>query len=107
MRSSFMATGTCVPAGASVTVNAGATCTIGAIFDRPLVAGSRTATFTVQSNAATNPSITVSGTAATVTTPSIVLSATSVVFNTQTVGMASAPRQITVTNNSTADARFR
>lgn len=97
----FVATGTCVPVGAPVTVNAGATCTIGATFDRPLNAGSRTATFTVQSNAATNPSITVSGTAAAVTTPSIVLSPTSIVFNTQAVGMASTPRRITVTNNST------
>jgi hypothetical protein len=94
----FAMTGTCV--GVSVTVNVGATCTIGATFTS-LFPDSRSATFTVQSNAATNPSITVSGTAVAVTTPSIVLSATSIVFNTQTVGMASASRQITVINNST------
>jgi hypothetical protein len=93
----FAATGTCV--GASVTVNPGATCTIGATFTPPY-AGSLSATFTVQSNAATNPSITVSGIGAAVTTPNIILSAPSIAFNTQTVGEASAPRQITVTNNS-------
>jgi len=94
----FTATGTCV--GASVTVNAGATCTIGARFT-PTVAGTRTATFTLQSNAATNPSISLSGTAAAVTTPSIVLGATALMFNTETVGTTSATRQVTVTNNGT------
>ena len=45
----FTATGTCV--GASVNVAAGGTCTIGATFT-PTAAGNRTATFTLQSNAA-------------------------------------------------------
>lgn len=94
----FTATGTCV--GDSVKVDKNATCTIGATFT-PLVAGSRSATFSVQSNAATNPSITLSATGQTVATPSIVLNSTSLVFNTQTVGVPSAPRRITVTNNST------
>lgn len=96
--SEFTATGSC--AGGAVTVNPGATCTIGAAFT-PMTAGTRTATFTLQSNAATNPSITLTGTAAAAATPSIVRSATALAFNTQTVGMTSAALQVTITNNGT------
>jgi len=94
----FTATGTCV--GASVSVAAGGTCTIGATFT-PAAAGNRTATFTLQSNAATNPSITLTGTAAAAATPGISRSVTSITFNTQTVGMTSAARSVTITNTST------
>jgi MprA protease rhombosortase-interaction domain-containing protein len=94
----FNATGSC--SGGSVTVNPGATCTIGAAFT-PMAAGTRAATFTLQSNAATSPSITLSGTAAAAATPSIVRSVTSLTFNTQTVGTTSAARQVTITNNGT------
>ena len=94
----FTVTGTC--AGTSVTVNAGASCTIGATFT-PLVAGTRSATLTVQSNATTNPTITLTGTAAAAATPSIVINPASLLFNSQTVGTPSAVRQIAVTNNGT------
>lgn len=94
----FTATGTCV--GASVNVAAGGTCTIGATFT-PTAAGNRTATFTLQSNAASNPSITLTGTAAAAATPGISRSVTSITFNTQTVGMTSAARPVTITNTST------
>jgi Cep192 domain 4 len=94
----FTATGSCV--GASVTVAAGGTCTLGAAFT-PMAAGMRTAILTLQSNAATNPTITLTGTAAAVATPSIARSVTSIVFNTQTVGTTSAARPVVVTNNGT------
>ena len=94
----FTATGSCV--GASVTVAAGGTCTIGASFT-PTAVGNRTATFTLQSNATSNPSITLTGTATASAVPSISRSVTAITFNTQTVGMASAARPVTITNTST------
>ncbi|HTN48790.1 MAG TPA: choice-of-anchor D domain-containing protein [Burkholderiaceae bacterium] len=94
----FEVSGSCDPNGSPVTVNANATCTINASFT-PLSGGSRSATLTVLSNAATNPSITVSGTATVPSTPSIVLSTTNLIFNTTTVAAPSGTRQITVVNN--------
>ena len=94
----FTATGSCV--GASVTVAAGGTCTISASFT-PTAVGNRTATFTLQSNASSNPSITLTGTATASAVPSISRSVTAITFNTQTVGMASAARPLTITNTST------
>jgi hypothetical protein len=55
----------------------------------------------LQSNAPTNPAITLSGTAASAATPSIARSVTSITFNTQTVGTTSAARPVTITNNGT------
>jgi hypothetical protein len=96
----FTATGTCV--GASVTVAAGGTCTIGASFT-PTGVGNRTATFTLQSNASSNPSITLTGTATASAVPSISRSVMAITYNTQTVGMTSAARPVTITNSSTTN----
>src|SRR4030095_9895051 len=98
----FEVSGSCYFDGGPVTVNANATCTITATFS-PLSVNptpNRSATLTVLSNAATNPSITVSGTATAPGSPSLVLGTTNLVFNTVTVGMTSAARQIAIQNNS-------
>lgn len=94
----FVASGSC--AATPVTVPAGGSCTIGATFT-PGAVGARAGTFTLQSNAAVNPSIALSGTGATAATPSLVRSETAVTFGSQTVGSASAARTVTLTNNGT------
>lgn len=93
----FAPTGSCV--GPAVNVPAGGSCTLGATFT-PTTAGNRTATFTVQSGAAANPTITLIGTAASPTAPSLAFSLSSVTFNSQTVGTTSAARVLVITNNS-------
>ncbi len=94
----FSATGSCV--GASVSVPAGGTCTLSATFT-PAAAGTRSATFVFQSNAASNPTITLSGTGAAAATPSLMRSVTSITFNSQTIGTTSAVRAVVLTNNGT------
>lgn len=96
--SEFTPAGTCV--GAAVTVNAGQTCTLTASF-LPTAAGTRMATFTLVSNAATNPTINLTGTAAGAAVPSLGFSQTALLFNAQTLGTTSGARLIGVTNNST------
>lgn len=91
----FVAGGTCV--GASVSVAVGATCTITGSFT-PAAAGARSAMFNLQSNAAANPAIAVSGTGAVVATPTLTRSATALTFNFQTVATASSAQSVVVTN---------
>jgi len=94
----FTPAGTCV--GAAVVVNPGQSCSLTASFT-PAGAGTRAGTFTLQSNAATNPTITLSGTAGAAAAPSLALSQTGLLFNAQTLGSTSTARLIGVTNNST------
>jgi len=59
----FQTSGSCIAAkGASVTVPVGGNCTIDVDF-LPLAAGTRSATLTLSDNAATNPTVSVTGTA--------------------------------------------
>jgi hypothetical protein len=96
----FTATGTCVSA-APVNVAPGASCTLSATF-MPSASGTRTATLTVASNAATNPAIALSGMGSSVPVPSVNLSRTSIAFATQTVATASAAQAVTLTNSGSA-----
>ena len=75
---------------APVTVNAGATCTIGATFDRPLNAGPLGDLHGAvqRRHESEHHGLGYGGRCR---DPSIVLSSPSIVFNTQAVGMASAP----------------
>lgn len=94
----FVASGTC--AATPTTVPPGGNCTIGATFT-PGATGARSATLTLQSNAATNPPIALTGTGTVAATPSLARSATAVTFSSQTVGTASSARTVTLTNNGT------
>jgi hypothetical protein len=98
--SEFNATGTCVNA-TPVQLAAGASCTLGAIF-APAAVGTRTATLTVQSDAATNPAIALSGTAAVSSSATVALSRTTIAFPTQTIATTSAAQDVSVRNTGTA-----
>jgi hypothetical protein len=107
----FAATGTCRPVApaTSVAVAVGATCTIGGSFT-PTATGNRTATFTLQSNAAAaaSPTIAVSGgTAGGAPAPAAVTAlstgVTSLKFNLQMVSTVSAVRTVVLTNVGSTD----
>jgi hypothetical protein len=98
--SDFTQTNTC-----AATLAAGAWCSISITFT-PSASGSRTASVQISDNAASNPQtvpLTGSGTAA--GTPSVSLSPASLAFGNQSVGSASSPQAITLTNTANATLR--
>lgn len=96
----FTAGGTCVSAS-PVSIAPGANCTLTASF-RPTATGTRSASFVVQSNAPSNPSISLTGLASATAMPDFTRSATSLTFNTQTIGTTSAAQQVTLTSSGMA-----
>lgn len=96
----FTAVGTCVGA-VPVQLAPAASCTLGATF-APTAVGTRTAVLTVQSNASTNPSINLSGTATTMPSATLALSRNVLAFPTQTISTTSAAQDVNVRNTGTA-----
>jgi hypothetical protein len=88
--------------GASIA--AGGTCALSVTFT-PTAAGSRTGAVSVADNAIGSPQsilLTGTGVAPVVTAPAVTLSPTSLTFAVETVGTASAPQTVTLTNSGTA-----
>jgi sugar lactone lactonase YvrE len=82
-----------------------ATCSVSLIFT-PSAAGTRTGTLKFTDNAGNSPqsvSLTGTGVAA---APEVSLSPTSLTFAAQSIGVASAPQTVTVTNTGNADLSF-
>lgn len=96
----FTAGGTCASA-APVNLAPGANCTLTASF-RPTAAGTRAASFVVQSNAPVNPSVSLTGLGSATAIPDFTRSATSIAFNTQTVATTSEAQQVTLTSSGMA-----
>lgn len=96
----FTAGGTCASAS-PVNLAPGATCTLTASF-RPTATGTRSASLVVQSNAPTNPSISLTGLGSATATPDFTRSAPSIAFNAQTVATTSAAQTITLTSSGMA-----
>lgn len=85
------------------TVSAGNTCsaTVNCV---PTAAGSRTATVSFASNAASSPDTAAISCTGFVGTPTILLAVTNINFGNQTVGTVSGPATFTLTNNGLATA---
>ena len=93
----FAQTNTC-----GTSVAAGARCTINVTFT-PAAAGSRSATLTMNDNAADSPqSVPLSGTGTTAVAPAVSLSPTSVSFAEQQVSSTSTAQAVSLTNSGTA-----
>jgi Abnormal spindle-like microcephaly-assoc'd, ASPM-SPD-2-Hydin/Repeat of unknown function (DUF5648) len=81
-----------------VTVNPGASCTVGVTF-KPSGAGARSASITVVSNGTGSPqAISATGTGTSASSPGVLSMSGSINFGNQTVGATSAPTSVTVTN---------
>ncbi len=82
------------------TLAAGASCTVSVTF-KPTVAALRTASLNVASNSGALATA-LEGTGTTIAAPDASLSATSLTFGNQSVGMKSAAKNVTLSNNGTA-----
>jgi large repetitive protein len=81
------------------------TCNVGVVFT-PTAAGTRTGALTLTDNAGNSPqAVTLTGTGVTAA-PQVSLSPTSLTFAAQSIGNASAPQTVTVTNTGNANLIF-
>jgi hypothetical protein len=92
------AAGTCVN---GVSITAGGSCTVVVTFT-PIAIGARSASVSVVSNAAGNPSVTLSGTGSATPVPGISITPASLGFGNQPVNSTSAAQVFTVTNTGNA-----
>ncbi len=91
----FALSGSC---GAGTVVAVGASCTLDAVFT-PAAVGARSATLTIASNAANGSAVlSLSGNGAAVAAPAVALAPAALDFGNQSIGVASSPRTVTLTN---------
>ncbi len=96
----FTRGGTCA---ATVSLAPAASCSVDVTF-KPTAAGARSATITIGHNATPNTSVlSLTGTGAAAPVPAVGLSATTLAFGSQTLGMPSAAKSVSISNTGTAN----